>query len=280
MAVAKSELLRVLKSMRQTNDTRYAVTVEKQGTAESGYAATYVVKENGVQKGDKINIPKDYLVKSAEVKTVATADTPVTGYKVGQKYIDFTVNTVGGDGNASHLYILVDDLMQPLKAGNGISVASDNTIAVSVDSTNANGLSAGASGVAMATVTASTSGSGGSNGAMLATDKEKLDGIDVGANAYTHPSYTATTGAETADATPAFGGTFSVSQVTSDSSGHITGQTTRTVTIPSATVVASTSGAGGSNGLMTAADKEILDTLSASANETVSDQEIAAIFTD
>lgn len=280
MAVAKSELLRVLKVVRQNNDTRYNVTVEKQSTAESGYAATYVVKENGVQKGEKINIPKDYLVKAAEVKTVTTADTPVTGYTVGQKYIDFTVNTVGGDGNASHLYILVDDLMQPLKSGNGIIVGDDNTISVSVDSSNANGLSAGAGGVALATVTASTSGVGGSNGAMTAADKEKLDGIDTGANAYTHPSYTATTGAETADATPAFGGTVSVSQVTSDSTGHVTGQTTRTITIPNATVVAATSGAGGSNGLMTAADKEILDNLQSNSNETVTDGEIAAIFVD
>lgn len=280
MAVAKSELLRVLKVVRQNNDTRYNVTVEKQSTAESGYAATYVVKENGVQKGEKINIPKDYLVKAAEVKTVTTADTPVTGYTVGQKYIDFTVNTVGGDGNASHLYILVDDLMQPLKSGNGIIVGDDNTISVSVDSSNANGLSAGAGGVALATVTASTSGVGGSNGAMTAADKEKLDGIDTGANAYTHPSYTATTGAETADATPAFGGTVSVSQVTSDSTGHVTGQTTRTITIPNATVVAATSGVGGSNGLMTAADKEILDNLQSNSNETVTDGEIAAIFVD
>jgi hypothetical protein len=170
--------------------------------------------------------------------------------------------------------------MQPLKSGNGIIVGADNTISVSVDSSNANGLSAGAGGVALATATASTSGVGGSNGAMSAAHKENLDGIDTGANAYTHPSYTATTGAETADATPAFGGTVSVSQVTSDSTGHVTGQTTRTITIPNATVVAATSGVGGSNGLMTAADKEILDNLQSNSNETVTDGEIAAIFVD
>jgi len=81
----------------------------------------------------------------------------------------------------------------------------------------------------------------------------------VAAQAYTHPAYTATTGAETANATPAFGGTFSVSQVTTDATGHVTGQTERTVTIPGATAVASVSGVGGSNGLMTASDKEKLD---------------------
>ena len=96
---------------------------------------------------------------------------------------------------------------------------------------------------------ATTSG----NGLMSATDKTKLDGIDEGANAYTHPSYTAQTGPETANATPAFGGTFSIGQVATDSSGHVTGITSRTVTIPNS--VASTSAAG----LMSAADKTKLD---------------------
>ena len=37
----------------------------------------------------------------------------------------------------------------------------------------------------------------------------------------------------TADQTPAFGGTFSVNQITSDSTGHVTAATSRTITIPS-----------------------------------------------
>lgn len=49
---------------------------------------------------------------------------------------------------------------------------------------------------------------------------------------YTHPSYTARTGKPTGNQTPAFGGTFTVSQITSDASGHVTGATDRTVTIP------------------------------------------------
>ena len=50
---------------------------------------------------------------------------------------------------------------------------------------------------------------------------------------YTHPSYTARTGSPSANATPAFGGTFTVSQITSDSTGHVSGATDRTITIPS-----------------------------------------------
>jgi len=87
------------------------VTVEKQATADTGYFATYVVKQNGSQVGSKINIPKDYLVKSGSVKTCTTADVPVQGYVVGDKYIDFVVNTKDSSGSDEHFYILVSDLV-------------------------------------------------------------------------------------------------------------------------------------------------------------------------
>ena len=72
---------------------------------------------------------------------------------------------------------------------------------------------------------------------------------------YTHPSYTARTGVPTANAAPAFGGTFSVTQPKSDTTGHITEMNTKTITIPSST--ATTSAAG----LMSASDKTKLDTI-------------------
>lgn len=50
---------------------------------------------------------------------------------------------------------------------------------------------------------------------------------------YTHPSYTARTGKPTGNLTPAFGGTATISQITSDATGHVTGATDRTITIPS-----------------------------------------------
>ena len=89
--------------------------------------------------------------------------------------------------------------------------------------------------------------------------KAALDGAKAytDAHAYTHPTYTARTGKPTANASPAFGGTFTVSQITSDGTGHVTGATDRTITIPSA--VATTTAAG----LMSAADKTALDSLAA-----------------
>jgi hypothetical protein len=69
---------------------------------------------------------------------------------------------------------------------------------------------------------------------------------------YTHPTYTARTGKPTANATPAFGGTFTVSQITSDGTGHVTGATDRTITIPSTTMGAATADAAGTIGLVPA----------------------------
>lgn len=88
------------------------VTVEKQATAESGYSATYVVKQGGSQVGSKINIPKDFLVKSGQLKTCTQADTPVSGYVVGDKYLDFVINSKDSSATDEHMYILVSDLVE------------------------------------------------------------------------------------------------------------------------------------------------------------------------
>lgn len=101
------------------------VTVEKQATAESGYIATYHVKQNGTKVGASINIPKDYLVKSATVGTVSTADTPVTGYEVGDKYLDFVINTKDSSGTDEHLYVLVSDLIDTYTAGSGLTLTGN-----------------------------------------------------------------------------------------------------------------------------------------------------------
>ena len=80
-------------------------------------------------------------------------------------------------------------------------------------------------------------------------------GIPAQDTVYTHPGYTARTGVPTANQTPAFGGTFSVTQPVSDATGHITAMTSRTITIPK--TEATTSAAG----LMSASDKTKLNSL-------------------
>ena len=150
------------------------VDVVKKATANAGYIASYQVTVDGTVVGADINIPKDYLVKSADIKVVAAADDPYAGAVVGDKYIDFVVNTVGGDGNESHIYLSVQDLVDEYTAGDGIEISATNVIAIKLG-TNANGLKVGAAGLELdeATTTAA--------GAMSATDKTKLDGVAEGA---------------------------------------------------------------------------------------------------
>ena len=152
----------------------HTVDVVKKATANAGYIASYQVTVDGTVVGADINIPKDYLVKSADIKVVAAADDPYTGAAAGDKYIDFVVNTVGGDGNESHIYLSVQDLVDEYTAGDGIEISATNVIAIKLG-TNANGLKVGAAGLELdeATTTAA--------GAMSATDKTKLDGVAEGA---------------------------------------------------------------------------------------------------
>lgn len=158
-------------------DVDILITVEKLTTATTGYAASYQVKANGTAVGSTIDIPKDFVVKAATLGTVTTADVPYQGAQVGDKYIDLTINTTDASETATHIYLPVNDLVDVYTAGNGINVSNTNAISVVVDSSNANGLSVGSNGVALALATASTSGVGGSAGALSAADKEYIDGL-------------------------------------------------------------------------------------------------------
>lgn len=90
-----------------------------------------------------INIPKDYLVKSATVETVTTADVPYQGAAVGDKYVDFVINTKdgAGTGTASHLYVAINDLIHPISGSVGteitVSVSASNEISATVNTISA-----------------------------------------------------------------------------------------------------------------------------------------------
>lgn len=160
-------------------------SVAKQATAETGFLSTYYLTKDGAQVGEKINIPKDFLVNSADIKTVETADTPYEGAQVGDLYIDFVINSKSADDTASHVYLPVNELVDAYTGGNGIEVSAQNLISARIDTANANGLGVTAAGFKLDVATASTAG------AMSAADKAKLDGIAEGANNYTHPAHTA-----------------------------------------------------------------------------------------
>lgn len=134
--------------------------------ADSGdYAAIYHLTKDGTNTGAAINIPKDLFVKEGKI-----VDNP-TGQPAG-KYIELTLQN-----QTNPIYINVADLVDAYTAGNGITISATNVVSAKVVA--ANGLSVGASGIAMAL--ASTDAAG----AMSSADKGKLDLIDEGATANT-----------------------------------------------------------------------------------------------
>ena len=172
----------------------------KLAQARDGYLASYQMTKDGTNIGEVINIPKDYLVKSAEVKTSTGTGDP-SGFPAGKKYIDFTVNTYDtetGTGTESHIYLDVQSLVDVYTEGNGISISDANVISAKVK--EANGLSLTDNGITMAAAAASNAG------AMSAAHYTKLEGIESGAtkNSITlngtsnaNPSFYAPTGVGT-----------------------------------------------------------------------------------
>ena len=147
----------------------------KLAQARDGYLASYQMTKDGTNIGEVINIPKDYLVKSAEVKTSTGTGDP-SGFPAGTKYIDFTVNTYDtetGTGTESHIYLDVQSLVDVYTNGNGISISDANVISAKVKEEN--GLSLTANGIAMAAAGTSNAG------AMSAAHYTKLEGIEDGA---------------------------------------------------------------------------------------------------
>lgn len=95
------------------------------------YAAIYHLTKDGVNVGVAINIAKDQLLKSVEVKTCTEKDVPVEGLLPGDKYIDFTFIVEGGA--EAHSYIAVKDMVKPYTAGEGIIISADNEISVDTE---------------------------------------------------------------------------------------------------------------------------------------------------
>lgn len=106
-------------------------SIAQAATAETGYSATYHLTKDGVNVGAAINIPKDMVVQSGSVKTCTTADDPVEGYVVGDKYIDLLL----ANATNQHIYIKVTDLIDVYTAGNGLTL-SNGQFAVNTSDTN------------------------------------------------------------------------------------------------------------------------------------------------
>lgn len=113
-------------------------TIVKKQTADTGDVATYQLQKDGADvAGSVINIPLDYLVKEATLKTVP-AGGDASGLPVGHKYIDFVVNAKAGTGTESHIYLDENDLVDVYTSGSAVgdpivvNVSNDNKITATV----------------------------------------------------------------------------------------------------------------------------------------------------
>ena len=80
-----------------------------------------------INVGDPITINKDYLVNSADLAVVTTEDVPYDGAQIGDKYIDFVINTKENPSGStqSHIYLPVNDLVDVYTAGTGIKIVNN-----------------------------------------------------------------------------------------------------------------------------------------------------------
>lgn len=161
-----------------------AISVVEKATPNTGYLKSYQVTVNGVVVGVDIDIPKDFLVKSATSSVVTAADKEEGGkfhddanFAVGDTYLDFVINVKSGTATDSHVYVNVSNLVDVYHNGNGLNLdSSTNTFSIKIDTSNANGLVVTSDGLKLGLASASA------NGAMSSSDFTKLAGISAQAN--------------------------------------------------------------------------------------------------
>ena len=260
------------------------VNVVKQATAEDGYAATYVITQgvdsnnDPIQRGVKINIPKDFLVRSAELK-VASASDNIPDVATGEKYIDFIINTPGDDATAAHVYLPINDLVDTYTGENGVDVDnSTNKISAVVDSA-ANGnefLSVSATGLKVSGVsTAITAAKNELKGA--STDASSAETI-AGAKKYADEAVAAVAGnyATSAQGEKADSALQSVSKGTDGTyvTTTISEKSSNNQTIGVAVTTATVENSGTADGLAVASDvKSYVDSAVSAKNVSASGEE-------
>ena len=199
-------------------------TCEKLTTAETGYAASYAIKKDGVQVGATINIPKDMVVSSGTVETKSTSG----AWGEAGTYLVLTLANATSDT----VYINVGDLIEYVTSGSQtgdqvvIAISSDHkvTATISAGTITATELSSGvnadiAKGVAAKTATdaildgttldsfadveTALSGKQGNlseaqlaacNSGITAAKVEKLDGVEAGAQKNVQADWSAASG--------------------------------------------------------------------------------------
>lgn len=140
--------LNSLRAFKEEIDARYLKKADyktpvlvKLDTASNGAFASYKLQVDGVDVANSatVDIPKDYLVKAAQLKTVVAGDEFIgDNFAVGDKYIEFTINSKdAADGTGAEiLRINVKDLFNEYTAGDGVNIMN-GVVSVKVKSSSA-----------------------------------------------------------------------------------------------------------------------------------------------
>lgn len=105
-------------------------TLTRETNAEEGFAASYQLYHGTVAVGDKINIPKDLVVETGDLKICEAENVPVEGLVEGEPYIDLLL----ANTDNQHIYIPVGDLVDIYTPGDGLTL-TNNEFAVNTEDT-------------------------------------------------------------------------------------------------------------------------------------------------
>ena len=114
-------------------ESKLNVQIAKSSADE--FLAQYEFTQGGKLIG-KIDIPKDFLVRSGQLKECTENDNAKDGYLVGDKYIDLVVNAKDCPEEESHIYILVKELVDVYSAGEGLTMKPGNVFQISAEYCN------------------------------------------------------------------------------------------------------------------------------------------------
>ena len=194
----------------------------KGGTTAGIYAATAVGTDGQILKSNGTGAPTwvDASASHAHAIGIASGSTGAITLTAGKS---FTLSA--GGGTTTFTMPADNDSHRPINV-NGTQILGNNTTALDLCS--------------------------GSNISLTTAANGKVTIANT--YSYTHPSGNAAskTGTPTGNATPSWGGTFQVNQITTDATSHVASVTNRTITIPNATFVGATSDANGGIGLVPA----------------------------
>lgn len=108
--------------------SKFGKTIDLAYNSTNGVVTATLKDQDGtVLSTDTVDLPLELIVSSGSVKTCATANNPVSGYVIGDKYIDLVL------ANGSHIYIKATDFVDQITISN--SGTGNAVTAISISGT-------------------------------------------------------------------------------------------------------------------------------------------------